>query len=143
MSTTHEIIHRPPVPAAASPAALRVGVDIARASNVADAVATFGDRYLGRIFTAREVAYALAAPALAAERLAARFAAKEAAIKAFDLSEAGVAWSDIEVLHAESGACALVLHDRVQDLVAASGVTDIALSLSHEGDYAIAFVAAR
>src|SRR5664279_3574136 len=99
VSISHENMGRAPLGLAPpSFARLRVGVDVVEADSVASAVAAFGERYLGRLFSPDEVAYALAAPACAAQRLAARFAAKEAAIKAFDLSEAGIGWRDIEVI---------------------------------------------
>ena len=121
---------------------LRVGVDVVQISAIGASVAQFGDRFMQRLFSDAEVAYAMQAPALTAQRLAARFAAKEAAIKAFGWSEAGVGWRDIEVRRASSGACSLVLHHHAAALVERSGCTQIALSLSHDGDYATAMVAA-
>jgi holo-[acyl-carrier protein] synthase len=116
----------------------RVGIDLVRISRIADSVSRFGDRFLRRIFTPDEVAYARAAPALTAERLAARFAAKEAARKALQLTD-GIDWRLIEVCRRPSGDCDLVLHD-----VAAQRTrgTSAALSMSHEGDYATAVVLA-
>ena len=63
-------------------------------------------------------------------------------MKALDLGDAGVGWRDIEVLQMDNGACRLTLHGRAAQLVAARGVEDIALSLSHDGDYATAVVTA-
>jgi holo-[acyl-carrier protein] synthase len=119
----------------ASAPRLRVGIDLVSVPQIAASLATFGERFLGRVFTAGEIAYARAAPALTAERLAARFAAKEAARKALDLD--GVGWREVEVIRTASGAPALRLHGR-----AAAGVTDLAVSLSHEGDHATAVVIA-
>ena len=79
---------------------------------------------------------------LAAERLAARFAAKEAALKAFDLGNEGVDWRDIEVRKLAGGACRLELHGKAAALAAERGAGEIALSLSHDGDYATAVVTA-
>jgi holo-[acyl-carrier protein] synthase len=72
--------------------------------------------------------------------LAARFAAKEAAIKALRLANEGVSWLDIEVCKLADGDCELALHGKVAVLAGQMGVEQIALSLSHDGDYAGAFV---
>ena len=129
-------------PGLESLAGLRVGVDIAQISAVAESLAAFGSAYLRRIYTDDEAAYATRVPARTAERLAARFAAKEAAIKVFGLSEAGVGWRDIEVLRGPDGACSLRLHARAAEAAQRSGCTRFAVSLSHDGDYATAVVAA-
>lgn len=114
---------------------LRVGIDLVQLSRVAESLATFGDRFLTRVFTPDEVAYATAAPAETVPRLAARLAAKEAAKKA--LSTEGIGWRDIEVRRAPSGAPSLRLHGPA---AAAAPDADLAVSLSHEGDYATAVV---
>jgi holo-[acyl-carrier protein] synthase len=119
---------------------LRVGIDLVQVSRIAGSIETFGERFLRRIFTEREVAYAREAPLLMAQRLAARFAAKEAAKKAFGLD--GVGWPEIEVQRAASGACDLVLHGAARVAADALGARDIALSMSHEGDHATAVVVA-
>ncbi|HEY2748333.1 MAG TPA: holo-ACP synthase, partial [Polyangia bacterium] len=116
-----------------------VGVDLVRVSRVAESLASFGERFLRRVFTDGEIAYATATPALAAERLAARFAAKEAAFKALALADHG-SWRDIEVTRAPSGACALALHGAARAAADEAGVVELAVSLSHEGDYATAVV---
>lgn len=121
---------------------LRIGIDIARVDGVAASLRSFGERYLHRIYRDGEIAYAFAAPSLAAQRLTARFAAKEAAIKAFGWPEAGVSWRDIEVERDSDGACRLALHGHAAHLVRESGCTDIVVSLSHETDHAAAMVAA-
>ena len=63
-------------------------------------------------------------------------------MKAFGLSEAGVGWRDIEVTRAADGACSLALHARAAEWAERSGCTQISVSLSHDGDYAAAVVAA-
>lgn len=124
----------------ASVATPRVGIDLVRVSRVAESLDRFGERFLRRIFTDDEIAYALQAPALRAERLAARFAAKEAAIKALRLATRSVSLREIEVRRSPSGECEVVLHGRARSLAAAASTGAIALSLSHEGDYAAAIV---
>jgi len=115
---------------------LAVGIDLVEIRRVRESLDTFGDRFTRRIFTEGEIAYALSAPALAAERFAARFAAKEALKKALRCE--GVGFRDIEVARAPSGACDLVLRNGV-----GAGVESVAVSLSHDGDYATAVVVAH
>lgn len=117
---------------------MNVGVDLVQVSRVRESIATFGDKYLRRVFTDDEIAYAHSAePDLAHARLAARFAAKEATIKALDLAETGIGWREIEVTRSASGAPSLRLHGAA---LAAAKDRELALSLSHEGDYATAVV---
>lgn len=117
---------------------MRVGIDLVRISAIDESFANFGTRFLDRIFTRDEVAYAMSAPLLAASRLAARFAAKEATRKALRLD--GVAWRDIEVVRQPDGACEIQLHGAAR----APGSSDhLALSMSHDGDHATAVVIAH
>lgn len=122
---------------------LRVGIDLVRVSRVEESLAQFGERFLHRVFTDGEIAYANSAPAQAAERLAARMAAKEAAVKALRMAQKGVGWRQIEVVRDASGACELVLHGRARDIAEEAGADDLSVSLSHEGDYATAVVVTR
>jgi len=123
-------------------APLRVGIDVVLISHIEESLRRFGNRFVRRLFTENEAAYAMQSHELGPQRLAARFAAKEAAIKAFGWSEASIDWRDIEVVRADSGACRLQLHGRAAQLLAAWGSTQIALSLSHDGNYAVAVVTA-
>jgi holo-[acyl-carrier protein] synthase len=122
-------------------AGLRVGIDLVAVERIRESLATFGERFVRRLFSEGEAAYALQDAGVAAERLAARFAAKEAAIKAFGWSEASINWRDIEVVRAPGGACRLQLHGRAAELARAAGAPQPALSLTHEGGYAAAIVA--
>jgi holo-[acyl-carrier protein] synthase len=119
-----------------------VGIDLVMVSRVEASLARFGERFLRRVFTDGEIAYATSTPALAAERLAARFAAKEATIKALDLAEAGVGWRQIEVLREASGRVVLALHGAARAAADEAGVGELSLSLTHEGDYSAAVVLA-
>ncbi|WKB53375.1 holo-ACP synthase [Eleftheria terrae] len=121
---------------------LRLGIDVVQVSRIEASVQRFGDRFVQRVFTAAEIADADQAPALRGQRLAARFAAKEAALKAFGWAPAGVGPRDIEVARSADGGCTLRLHGRAAERLAASGCGDISLSLSHDGDYAVATVVA-
>lgn len=117
---------------------VRLGFDLARISDVAASIRQFGRRYTDRVFTAGELDYAVAGQC--AERLAARFAAKEAVIKALGLSETGIGWRDIEVVRQLDGACAIRLHGPAARVARELGAGEMALSLSHDGDYAGAVV---
>ncbi|MEO5689606.1 MAG: 4'-phosphopantetheinyl transferase superfamily protein [Burkholderiaceae bacterium] len=128
-----------PLPSACGPLGLRVGLDMMRVEDVKASLDEFGERFVDRLFSAAEQAYTSSVPALKAERLAARFAAKEAAIKAFGLSEAGVSWRELEVRCDDRGACRLHLHGKAAAL---AGVQEAALSFSHRRGHVIAIVIA-
>ena len=123
-------------------AGLHIGIDVVLISHVRKSLTDFGDRFIRRLFSAQEATYANESAGVVAERLAARFAAKEATLKAFDLCDSGINWRDIEVVKTASGACRLMLHGRAAELVAKTGVNEVSLSMSHDGDYATAVVAA-
>jgi holo-[acyl-carrier protein] synthase len=110
---------------------IRVGIDLVQVSRIEESIAQFGERFLRRIYTEGELAYANGS----SERLAARFAAKEAAIKALRLG--GGEWRQIEVENLPSGACELRLHG---EAARAAGGAELALSISHEGGFATAVV---
>jgi holo-[acyl-carrier protein] synthase len=121
-----------------------VGIDLVMVSRVEASLSRFGERFLRRVFTDREIAYATSSPGATAERLAARFAAKEAAIKAIGLPTAGVGfgWRDIEVAREDSGKCRLILHGAARAAADDAGVAELSVSLTHEGDYSAAVVLA-
>lgn len=121
---------------------LKVGMDLVVISRIAASVQKFGDRFTQRIFTPLELEYAMSSLPLMTERLAARFAAKEAALKALSLADRGVAWRDMEVFRLEDGQCVLKLHGKAADLARSAGIVKTALSLTHDGDHAAAIVAA-
>lgn len=117
-------------------------MDLVQISRIQASLDKFGDRFARRIFTAHELAYADSSPVLRAERLAARFAAKEATIKALGLTDIGVGWRDMEVVRMQDGRCELSLHGVAAEHAQGSGVAQTALTLSHDGDFAAAIVAA-
>jgi phosphopantetheine--protein transferase-like protein len=121
---------------------LRTGFDIVQISRISASVARFGQAFTHRLYTLRELAQVSHGDALNHDSLAARFAAKEAVIKALALSEAGVCWRDIEVLKQAAGHCELQLHGCVAAQADQAGCKHWQLSLSHEGDYAGAVVMA-
>lgn len=119
-----------------------LGVDVVQVSRIAESLAAFGDRFTSRLFTPQEISDAGQESRVRVERLAARFAAKEAALKAFGWCHLGLSWRDIEVQRQAGGACVLALQGRAADLAQQQGITQWALSLSHDGDHAVAVVAA-
>jgi holo-[acyl-carrier protein] synthase len=130
----------PPTPVGSEP--IRVGIDLCSVQAVADSVATFGDRYLHRIYTEHELEYCGADPGRSAERLAARFAAKEAAVKVLRPRDARPEWRSIEVRRDPGGWCELVLTGSAAELAREASINSLSVSLSHEGDMANAVVVA-
>ena len=118
---------------------LSTGVDIIEIPRVRLVFERYGQRFLDRVFTAGEIAYCRGR----ASNLAARFAAKEAAMKALGTGVRGVAWKDIEIVRQESGAPSIQLHGRAKNRAEHLGVQEMALSLSHSREYAVASVIAR
>ncbi len=113
-----------------------IGVDIIEIERLAQSVDRFGDRFLRRIFTERELAYCQGRPA----SLAARWAAKEAAAKALGCGIGAVGWQEIEVVNEANLRPTLQLHGAAAALAAQLGLAEWAVSLSHSRDYALAFV---
>lgn len=117
-----------------------IGTDVAEIERIEQSIARFGDRFLHRIYTADEIVYCQRKKR-SAESFAARFAAKEAAAKALGTGiSQGVGWREFEVLRERGGRPRLVLHGRAAELAATLGVTATALSLTHAGSSALAFV---
>jgi holo-[acyl-carrier protein] synthase len=117
----------------------RVGIDLV----AADSIISHGDRYLERIYSAREVSDCRTATALDPERLAARFAAKEATFKVLRVGDEAVAWRDVEVRRDPAGSVELMLSGHAATLAAEAGIGGLALSLSHEQGLAAAVVVAE
>lgn len=116
------------------------GVDLCEVPRIEAAVARYGSRFLERIFTAREIAYA-DRKANRFERYAARFAAKEAGMKALGTGwHGGIAWRDFEVVNLPSGRPTLNFHGRAAEVAAKLGVRHVALSLTHTKEQALAMV---
>jgi holo-[acyl-carrier protein] synthase len=116
--------------------ALRVGIDLLSVDEVRAAIASHDRRYLDRIYTSAELDDCGSDP----QRLAARFAAKEATIKALRPGAEAVPWRDIEVRRHPHGWTDLELHGAAAELARRQGVTDTAVSLTHDGDRASAVV---
>jgi holo-[acyl-carrier protein] synthase len=136
---------------------LRVGIDLVSVSDVVASVERFGDQYVRRIFTPHEVEYCRAdhlpaasgsGPATGAgadtgysyESMAARFAAKEAAVKVLRPAGARPGWLDIEVYRSSDGWTEIRLFGKAAALAAEAGIDELAVSLTHEGSTAAAVV---
>lgn len=121
-----------------------IGVDITDIKRIEDSLAEFGERFRNRVFTAGEIAYCerFTHPAARAERYAARFAAKEAARKAFGAATPlkSLAWHEVEIISSSEGAPQLRFHGRAAELVEELNITRAHVSLSHAPHHAIAFV---
>ena len=116
------------------------GVDIAEVPRIRQAIERYGERFLKRVFTAEEIRYCTG-KVNAAERLAARFAAKEAGMKAIGTGlRGGITWKDMEVVRYPGQRPQLRYSGRAAEIAAALGCKKIHLSLSHTAEQAIAHV---
>ena len=117
-----------------------MGIDIAEVPRIGESIERFGERFLNRVFTKEEVRYC-DAKANRVERYAARFAAKEAAMKALGTGwNHGVRWRDIEVYREQGRRPTIKFHGRAAEFAARLGAKNIALSISHTPEHAIANV---
>src|SRR6201981_4025218 len=116
------------------------GIDIAEVPRIGRAIERFGQRFLQRIYTPGEIRYC-DSKANRVERYAARFAAKEAAMKALGTGwNHGVRWRDIEVSRQPGGRPTIKFHGRAAEVAAKLGAKNIALSITHTSEQALANV---
>ncbi|HWX91322.1 MAG TPA: holo-[acyl-carrier-protein] synthase [Terriglobales bacterium] len=116
------------------------GIDIAEVPRIREVIERHGQRFLQRVFTEGEIQYC-ESKANRVERYAARFAAKEAGMKALGTGwNHGVRWRDIEVARKPGGRPTLLLHGKAAEFAAKLGTTNIALSLTHTAEQAMAQV---
>jgi len=119
---------------------LGTGVDIAEVPRIRQSIERFGDRFLRRIFTEGEIRYC-ERRARRFESYAARFAAKEAAMKALGTGwSRGVRWRDIEVVRPKGQRPTIQFHGEAAAIAAKLGTKNIALSLTHTSEEALAHV---
>lgn len=114
----------------------RIGCDVVMVADVERSMDSFGERYLRRTFTEREVAES--AGPTRGRRLAARFAAKEAVMKVLRPVDDAVPWTSIEVRRASWGGCEIELTGAAARLAAREMLGEIQISMSHEGEIAFA-----
>jgi len=122
--------------------ALRVGIDLVSVDSVRESIREHGDRYLKRIYTEGELRDCHTDQGIIAERLAARFAAKEATLKVLRPADEAVPWRTMEVVRHGAGWVEMELSGHAASLAAEAGLSDFVLSISHEADYASATVIA-
>ena len=116
-----------------------IGVDLVKIDRINKAGKNHSG-FLERLFTEREREYC-SKQKFPAQHYAARFAAKEAVLKAIGTGwSAGVKWTDMEVLHGEGGGPIVNISGRVKDFMDLKGVKQILLSYSHDEGYAVAQV---
>ena len=119
---------------------LGTGIDITEVPRVAETISRFGDRFLRRIYTEVEIRYC-ESKANRIERYAARFAAKEATMKALGTGwSRGIRWRDIEVYRSPGSRPTIRFHGKAAEFAVSMGVKNVALSLSHTFDQAVASV---
>jgi len=115
---------------------LVTGVDIVELDRIEGVLKRFGRRFLDRIYTLAEQEYCLGR----VPNLAGRFAAKEAVMKALGTGIRGVGWKEIEVVRQRGKAPSIRLHGRAAKRAESMGIREMALSISHSRDYAVASV---
>lgn len=121
-------------------AVIGIGIDQVEVQRVRDAIDRHPQRFPARVYTDEEIDYCRRG-AHAAQRFAARFAAKEAVMKALATGwSAGVTFRDIEVLRSEAGAPSVRLSGEAQELAQRLGVLRIHLSMTHTAEHALAMV---
>lgn len=113
-----------------------VGIDIIEIERVADVIARHGDRFLERVYTPDEIAHCRGR----VQELAARFAAKEAVMKALGTGVRGVGWRDIEILPNRRGKPLVFLYGRGAERAERIELRGLEVSLTHSKEYAIASV---
>jgi holo-[acyl-carrier protein] synthase len=116
------------------------GVDLAEVPRIRASIERFGSRFIDRIYTSAEIAY-VERKANRFERYAARFAAKEAGMKAIGTGwKHGVTWHDFEVSNLPSGKPTLRLHGVAAEIASKLGVRSISLSITHTAELGMAHV---
>ena len=121
-------------PGAVPPGTTELGIDIIKVERIRHSLARFGARFSGRVLTPAEQRYVRDRP----ETFAGRWAAKEAISKVLGLGVRGIGWKDIEIERLPTGQPAVRLHGRAERRAEQLGMDRIAVSISHESDYAVA-----
>jgi holo-[acyl-carrier protein] synthase len=124
-----------PLPIGAVPeGTTELGIDIIKVDRIGATLARFGSRFSRRVLTAAEQRYVRDRP----ETFAGRWAAKEAVSKVLGLGVRGIGWRDIEIERLPTGQPAVRLHGRAAVRAEQLGMGRVAVSISHESDYAVA-----
>lgn len=121
-------------PGAVPPGTTELGIDIIRVGRIRETLARFGARFTERVLTPAERRYVRDRP----ETMAGRWAAKEAVSKVLGLGVRGIGWQEIEIERLPTGQPSVRLHDRAARRAEQLGMSRIAVSISHEAEYAVA-----
>jgi len=113
-----------------------IGVDIVEIARVERAIERWGGRFLQRVYSETEIRLCRKKPS----RLAARFAGKEAVMKALGTGIKGISWREIEILAEPGGRPVVQLHGKAQKRADDLGLDKLVISLSDSREYAVAFV---
>ena len=111
-----------------------LGIDIIKVDRIRASIERFGERFSKRVLTTNEQRYVRMRP----ETFAGRWAAKEAVSKVLGLGVRGIGWRDIEVERLPTGQPAIRLHGRAATRAEQLGMGRVAVSITHESDYAVA-----
>jgi len=117
-----------------------IGIDIVDIARIQELLDRYGERFLHRVFTEAETSYAMSG-ANEAERLAGRFAVKEALMKALGTGKTqGILWKDVETLRGRVGKPEVHLHGQAVRWAKLRGSSAVHVSITHDGGKAVAFV---
>jgi holo-[acyl-carrier protein] synthase len=125
---------------------VRLGIDLVPVKAIETSIASFGNRFLERVFTPAELMdcgedHSTTVDRARLLRLAARFAAKEAVMKVLGSTDQALPWRSIEIRSIPGGGCRVELHREADALATSVGIHNIAISITHEQDYAAAVAA--
>lgn len=121
-------------PGLVPPGTTELGIDIIKIERIRAALERFGERFQKRVLTEAERGYVRGRP----ETMAGRWAAKEAVSKVLGLGVRGIGWRDIEIERLPTGQPSVRLHGRAAARAEQLGMGRVAVSISHESDYAVA-----
>ena len=126
----------PPVdrPGAVPAGTTELGIDIIKVERIRQTLERFGERFTRRVLTPHEQRHVRGRP----ETMAGRWAAKEAVSKVLGLGVRGIGWRDIEIERLPTGQPSVRLHGRAAARAEQLGMSRVAVSISHESDYAVA-----
>ena len=114
------------------------GIDIVEVFRMRDAISKWGDSFLTKVFTNKEIKYSNS-KRFAPQHFAARFAAKEAVVKAFGVARKyPLNWTDIEIFNDEEGKPVILFSNDALKLKKRKKVSEVVVSMSHSKNYAVA-----
>lgn len=119
-----------------------IGNDIIEVKRIEESIGNFGEKYLLKLFTDKEIDYCLRFNSTFSQNFAARFAAKEAVIKILNPHNFPISFKDIELVKKADGSCFLKLHNMAKVLAGKKNIRNFSVSISHEEKYAVATVIA-